>query len=103
MKSPKTKKPFVRLGCDSIRRVGGWLGLMDNPLDHCAKPRENSQVLIRDHDEISEKRARQSRMYEIVEESSTYTLRMEEVIPTPPQAIEVKMDVFVTSLILLYL
>ena len=38
-------------------------------------------------------------MYEIVEESSTYTLRMEEVIPTPPQAIEVKMGVFVTSLV----
>ena len=36
---------------------------------------------------------------EIVEESSTYTLRMEEVIPTPPQAIEVKMGVFVTSLV----
>ena len=35
-------------------------------------------------------------MCEIVEESSTYTLRMEEVIPTPPQAIEVKMGVFVT-------
>ena len=40
-----------------------------------------------------------SRMFEIVEESSTYTLRMEEVIPTPPQAIEVKMGVFVTSLV----
>ena len=38
-------------------------------------------------------------MCEIVEESSTYTLRMEEVIPTPPQAIEVKMSVFVTSLV----
>ena len=28
---------------------------------------------------------------EDVEESGTYTLRMEEVIPTPPQAIEVKL------------